>query len=394
MVTGKRFQLGCEALADCAPEWFFSSRLGLLANQASVSQSFEHVKELIQRAGGHLKCLFSPQHGFHSEKQANMEESQDGWDDSSTMPVVSLYGKVREPSAEMLEQIDVLLIDLQDVGTRVYTYGTTMGLCMEAAARAGTKVVVLDRPNPIGGELMEGNLLAPGFRSFVGRYPIPMRHGLTMGELALFIRKFCGVDCDLEVIQMDGWRRGDYFPDTGLQWVFPSPNMPAWETALVYPGMVLLEGTNVSEGRGTTLPFHLFGAPFIDQGRFLKHVSQFDPAGVFLRPVCFDPVFDKWKGETCFGFQIHVTNRKSFRPYLFGLAVIQALRLNHPNDFKWLQPPYEYEWEKLPIDIILGDGAVRGEIESGDDVREIESRWSALLQDYRKKCEEIFLYGA
>ena len=255
MTRRDNFRLGCETLLDETPKWFLSARLGLLSNQASVSQSFEHVKELIPRAGGHLRCLFSPQHGFHGEKQANMKESDDGWDNHSAIPVLSLYGSTREPSPEALRRIDVLLIDLQDVGTRVYTYGATMGLCMEAAARTGTRIVVLDRPNPIGGRLMEGNMLDPEYRSFVGRYPVPMRHGLTIGELAMFIQRFCHVDCDLGVVPMAGWRRRYYFPDTGMQWVFPSPNMPWWETALIYPGMVLLEGTNVSEGEGDNSSF-------------------------------------------------------------------------------------------------------------------------------------------
>ncbi len=217
---------GCEVLCEAPPAWFASQRLGLLANQASVDRAFTPVSRLITRQGGNLACLFSPQHGFYAEKQANMRESEDSRDPALRLPIYSLYGAVREPSGEMLEQIDVLLVDLQDVGTRVYTYSTTLGLCMEAAARHGVRVVVLDRPNPISGEAIEGNILQAGFRSFVGRYPLPMRHGLTLGELARYLVAECNIECDLEVIPMKGWHRRTYHPDTGRPWIFPSPNMP------------------------------------------------------------------------------------------------------------------------------------------------------------------------
>jgi len=385
--------LGCEVLAASPPGWFRSGRLGLLVNQASVTQSFEHVRDLLRRTGGRLTCLLSPQHGFHSEKQANMIESDDSWDEDSSLPVVSLYGKVRQPSRETLDGIDVLVIDLQDVGTRVYTYGVTMGLCLEAAARSGTKVVVLDRPNPIGGISIEGNILDGGYRSFVGRYPIPMRHGLTMGELAWFISKECRVDCDLQVIPMKGWQRRDYFPDTGLPWFFPSPNMPTWETALLYPGMVLLEGTNVSEGRGTTLPFHVFGAPFVNRRRLGDYLAGAGLEGVVFRPVSFEPMFDKWRGRLCHGFQIHVTDRVSFSPYRLGLTLIRGLRLLNPDEFKWLEPPYEYETEKLPVDILLGDGKLREKLDNGADPGGLAQGWANPLAAYWAKCAGLFLYA-
>lgn len=386
-------RLGCEVLAQKPPSWLRSARLGLLANQASVSQSLLGVPDLLMDAGGALKVLFSPQHGFYGEKQANMKESDDGWDATHGIRVWSLYGNVRQPTSEMLEGIDVLLIDLQDVGTRVYTYGVTMGLCMEAAARSGVKVVVLDRPNPIGGMHQEGNLLRDDHRSFVGRYPLPMRHGLTLGELARYIVSRCGIPCDLDVIPLQGWNRRDFFPETGMQWVYPSPNMPSWETALVYPGMVLLEGTNVSEGRGTTLPFHLFGAPFMDPEKISYCLRKTELEGVVLRPVCFEPVFDKWQGEICYGFQIHVTDRDRFRPYRLGLALLQAFVQVHGEQFLWLPPPYEYEWEKLPIDILLGDGVLRQQLEAGNDILELEAGWSAELDAYWTDCQDCLLYA-
>lgn len=376
-----------------APPWLKTARLGLLANQASVTGDFQPVSALIQKAGGRITSLFSPQHGYHAEKQANMIESADGWEASLAVPIFSLYGAVREPTEEMLSHVDVLVVDLQDVGTRVYTYGVTMGLCLEAASRAGIKVVVLDRPNPIGGELLEGNILKEDHRSFVGRYPLPMRHGLTMGELARFIVRESGLSCDLEIIPMKGWKRRDLFPSTGLSWVFPSPNMPTWETALLYPGMVLFEGTNVSEGRGTTIPFQVFGAPFIDQGVLTERLDRSSLDGVVLRPVSFEPVFDKWAGKVCYGWQIHITDWHTFRPYRLALALLKALTETHPDSFHWLPPPYEYEWEKLPIDILLGDGKLRVKMLECTQIEVLEMEWQKDLDAFRQKCDSCYIYS-
>lgn len=387
------FKPGCEVLLSSPPSWLHSARLGLLSNQSSVSRSLRHVRDLIVEAGGRLTYLFSPQHGFFSEKQANMIESGDSRDPFLRIPVVSLYAESREPSREMLEKIDVLLIDLQDVGTRVYTYTTTMGLCLEAAARVGTRVVVLDRPNPIGGTEIEGSILDPEFRSFVGRYRVPMRHGLTMAEFARFVVSEAGIGCDLEVIAMQGWDRRFFFDALDLHWVFPSPNMPTWETALLYPGMVLLEGTNVSEGRGTTMPFQLFGAPWLDQHRVLDCLRGSGLSGVVFRPVVFEPAFDKFRGEQCFGFQVHIVDRDSFKPYKTGVALLQAFCKVHPEEFRWLAPPYEYEWEKLPIDILLGRGEERSIIERGDGLEVLESLWARDEGEYRQRRASSLLYG-
>jgi uncharacterized protein YbbC (DUF1343 family) len=364
-----------------------------LANQASVTGELAHVAGLIRTAGGQLSCLFSPQHGFFAEKQANMCESANEWHEAWRIPVFSLYGEVRQPTHDMLSHIDVLLVDLQDVGTRVYTYGITMGLCLEMASKMGIKVVILDRPNPISGEFVEGNLLAYAYRSFVGRYAIPMRHGLTMGELARYIVRECQLDCELEVIPLLGWRRACFFSETALPWVFPSPNIPSWETALLYPGMVLLEGTNISEGRGTTLPFQLFGAPFLRQHELFKRLQDFGLEGVVLRPVSFEPVFDKWQGQVCSGFQIHISDHRQVRPYRFGLCLLQALQQTHPENFRWLPPPYEYETEKLPIDILIGNGTIRQQLEDGTGVIELEKGWQDELRAYQEKCSPILLYS-
>ena len=389
----RQFMLGIETLIHEPPSWFRSARLGLLVNQASWTQNFEATWAVIARAGGKISCIFSPQHGFHGEKQANMIESDHGWHDALHVPVMSLYGKERQPTQEMLQLVDVLMVDLQDVGTRVYTYGATMGLCLEAAAKQGIKFAVLDRPNPIDGHTVEGNVVHEGCRSFVGLYPLPMRHGMTMGEMAAFIARFIGLPCDLEVFPVKGWKRGDLYCETPLPWFFPSPNIPSWETALVYPGMVLLEGTNVSEGRGTTLPFHLFGAPFIDQRKLLRHLEKHSLQGVVFRPVSFEPAFDKWCGELCHGFQIHVTETRKFSPYKAGLALLQSLLESHGDDFRWLPPPYEYEWEKQPIDILIGDMEIRRKLESGAGLDELAMLWSVELKQFMDARERCLLYG-
>lgn len=389
----EEFSLGCDVLLQSPPNWFRSARLGLLANQASVNKSLESVKKLIPEAGGNLRCIFSPQHGFYSEKQANMIESADFRDPETGLPVVSLYSESRKPAPEALQAIDVLLIDLQDVGTRVYTYTTTIGLCIEACGPAGKRVVILDRPNPINGTEIESNVVEPAFRSFVGRYPVPMRHGLTAGEFGRFACEAAGVDCDLEVVRMRGWKRSFGFDQLGLHWVYPSPNMPTVETALLYPGMVLLEGTNISEGRGTTMPFQLFGAPFLDRERLLSELKPHVPGAAF-RPVTFEPAFDKFQGRPCAGFQIHITDKDRFKPYRLGIALLRALCLTHPDSFSWLDPPYEYETEKLPIDILIGSRAIRQRLEQGHSIEEIESSWQDDLEKYRQMRQPHLLYPA
>lgn len=384
--------MGCEVLFQSPPAWFRSGRLGLLANQASVSRSLQSVKNLVIGAGGNLSCIFSPQHGYFSEKQANMIESAHRLDPETGVPVVSLYSEAREPSLEALKAIDVLLIDLQDVGTRVYTYTATIGLCLEAAVRAGVKVAVLDRPNPINGTEIEGNVVEPAFRSFVGRYTVPMRHGLTIAEFARLVCTEKNIDCDLEIVSMKGWSRGSGFDDLGLHWVYPSPNMPTWETALLYPGMVLLEGTNISEGRGTTMPFQIFGAPFLNGKRLLEELSGQVLEGVTLRPVAYEPAFDKFKGQPCYGFQVHITDKRRLKPYRIGLALLRALSLTHPDHFKWIGPPYEYELEKMPIDILIGSNTIRKRIEHGENIDGIESSWQDQLGQYRENRKPYLLY--
>ena len=319
-----------------------------------------------------------------------MIASADFVDPVLELPVVSLYGPRLAPPADALAAVEVILVDLQDVGTRVYTFAATLAKVMEAAAPLGKKVVVLDRPNPIGGAAVEGNLLRPEWASLVGPYPLPMRHGFTLGELARYYRVTQQIDCDLEVIPLQGWRRRDYFDATGLPWVLPSPNLPTLEGAIVYPGQVLLEGTNLSEGRGTTRPFELFGAPFLEP-RQIKAILPEIP-GVILREAHFEPTFHKWAGELCQGFQLHVTDRASFKPYYTTLALLAAIRELYPEQFAWRQPPYEYENERLPIDLLTGDAAIRLGLEQGRSAAELEASWQEDLNRFLEVRREFLLY--
>lgn len=344
-----------------------------------------------QRFPGQLQCLFSPQHGFFSAKQDNMVESEHSIDPVSGLPVYSLYGEIRKPKASMFEDIDVLLIDLVDVGTRVYTFIWTIVYCLQTAAETGIKVMVLDRPNPIGGRV-EGNLLKDDCASFVGLWPIPMRHGLSVGELALLCNREMDIGAMLEVVPVEGWCRDMLFPLTGMPWVFPSPNMPAFSTALVYPGQVIWEGTDISEGRGTTLPFELFGAPFLDVQEILDIAATMELPGCILRPLVFEPTSGKWAGKTCHGFHLHVVDPTIFMPYRTSLVLLQALLSLYPEEFSYKKPPYEYEYERLPMDLIIGDRSVRQGIEQGVDIMELEQSWHNDLQEFLQRCQAVFLY--
>jgi len=293
----------------------------------------------------------------------------------------------------MLKQIDVLLVDLQDAGTRVYTFSTTLSYCMEAAKTRGIKVVILDRPNPVNGVTLEGNCLSPECASFVGRYAIPMRHGLTLGELARLFNRTYGIDCDLDIIPMKGWKRVMYFKDTGLPWVAPSPNLPTPVSTMVYPGQVIWEGTNVSEGRGTTQPFEIFGAPFIDHGSFAAVLDPADLVGCLLRPVAFEPTSNKFRGELCRGFHLQVLDQTIFRPYRTSLALLRAvLELHGESGFAYKQPPYEYEHEKLPIDILAGSDRLRRQVEEGAPLAEIVDSWRDDERAFAEVRKPFLLY--
>jgi len=377
----RRVETGLERFCESPPAHLKRLRLGLLCNPASVDHRLCHARFRIDGAlPGRLKAIYAPQHGFFAEKQDNMVESLHMRDPRLDLPVFSLYSSVRKPTAEMFAPIDVLLVDLQDVGTRVYTFIYTLSYCMEAAADFGTRVVVLDRPNPIDGKTVEGNCLDPQWASFVGRYPLPMRHALTVGELAVMFNREFDVGCDLEVIPMRHWHRSMRFPATGLPWVPPSPNLPTPRSALVYPGQVLWEGTNISEGRGTTQPFELFGAPFLDPPRVVESIDDRHLQGIALRETVFEPTANKWMGKPCRGFQIHVVEPEHYRPYETSLRLLQSIYRNYPDRFQWKAPPYEYEYHRLPIDLIIGEQQVRTQLEQGAKRREGGSIGSASIR--------------
>ncbi len=388
-----RVQTGLESFIETPPARISDLRLGLLCNQASVDFRFHHAGGLIHhRFPGRLTAMFSPQHGFHTDKQDNMIESDDLFDPSLRVPIYSLYGKTRQPSKQMFENIDVLLVDLQDVGTRVYTFIYTLAYCMEAAKKYGKEIIVFDRPNPVGGEAVEGNLLRPSLSSFVGRYPIPMRHGLTIGELATLFNNHFGIDCDLTVIPMKGWRRGMYFSQTGLPWIAPSPNLPTPTSAIVYPGQVIWEGTNVSEGRGTTQPFELFGAPFVTSEELFVVLEKEKLSGIVLRPVGFEPTSNKWSGKLCRGFQIHVTDPDRYAPYGTSLRLLRAILSLYGDRFSWKTPPYEYDYNNLPIDLIMGDTSIRKRIEALEPISSLEESWQDELAEFDAIRKEALIY--
>jgi uncharacterized protein YbbC (DUF1343 family) len=385
-------QLGIDTLLSGNPSWLRKARVGLLANQASVDAAIRPTRDRLLEAGVRLTALFAPQHGYSGELQANMIESDDAVDPELGIPIFSLYGKTRRPTSEMLAHIDVLVIDLQDVGTRVYTFGTTLALCLEAARGAGIGVAALDRPNPLGGHRIEGNVLDLDRRSFVGRFPIPMRHGLTMAEMARLYNDAFGIGAALEVWPLKGWQRLMMYRDTGLHWVPPSPNLPTPESTLVYPGQVILEGTNLSEGRGTTTPFELWGAPYLEVKRILAYLAGAGLEGLALRPAHFRPTFDKWAGRGCSGFQIHLIDLGRYRPYVTSLALVQAVLTTHPEDFSWIPPPYEYEFRHLPIEIILGRADLHQHLGRGIPIADLERSWEAEIDEYRKLRAPYLLY--
>ena len=368
-------------------------RVGLVCNPASIDARFRHSADrLLEESGATLAALFGPQHGFRSDLQDNMIETPHARDARRRVPVYSLYSETREPTPEMLRDVELLVVDLQDVGTRVYTYIYTMANCMRAAARHGIKVIVCDRPNPIGGEAVEGPLLREPWTSFVGQFAIPLRHGMTIGELARLFNDRFALGADLEVIPLEGWRRAMYLDETALPWVIPSPNLPTLDSAIVYPGAVLFEGTQLSEGRGTTRPFELIGAPWIDGDALAGAMNARRLPGVHFRPVFFEPTFQKHARETCGGCQIHVLDRDAFRAVRTAVELIDEFRRQNPARFAWREPPYEYEHEKQPIDMLYGSDQLRVTLDSGRDVRALIDGWKAEEEEFRRLRDPYLLY--
>jgi len=384
-------RLGSEVLL--ASRRLHGRRVGVVANPASIDHGFGHTVERVAAADGvTLGAIFGPQHGFHSNLQDNMIETPHASDGRRQVPVYSLYSETREPTAKMLEGLDALVIDLQDIGARIYTFIYTMANCLHAAGRHGVPVIVCDRPNPIGGVEVEGPMLEPGFESFVGQYPIPMRHGMTVGELAQLFNEQFRLGATLEVVRMEGWRREQYWDETGAPWVMPSPNMPTLDSAIVYPGTVLFEGTMLSEGRGTTRPFELVGAPWVDADAFAERMNRLALQGVHFRPATFEPTFQKHAKTPCGGCQIHVTDRKAFAPVAVGAALLREFHGSAPKQFAWRQPPYEYEHDKLPIDILAGSSQLREQVEAQVPLSEIVASWKDGEDGFRELREKYLLY--
>lgn len=384
-------EIGLEVLLSkpsLAKDW---GRCGLLCNQASVTKNFKHVIPLLQDLlGDRLVMLLGPQHGLISTVQDNMIETQHG-KDRTGIPIYSLYSETREPTQSMLEGVDTVLIDLQIVGCRVYTFKSTIRACLEAAKKYGKRVVVLDRPNPLGGTHVEGRNLDPECRSFVGPDEIPMRHGLTVAECAnLFNRE---ISANLELVPMQGWKAWELWGRTRRPWILTSPNLPSWDSVSIYPGLVMMEGTNISEGRGTTLPFQLIGAPYIkDPERLVKRINGFGRnviSGVHLRPTHFLPSYQKWGNNVCHGFQIHVMDPELVKSYGLAIAIIGSIKEEYPEAFAWRDPPYEYEFDRKPMALIVGSNHFQ---EHFDNFKLSDPFWNEGVDEFLKSSSPYLIY--
>jgi len=389
---------GLEVLLDEGCARLKGLKVGLVCNHTAVDRHLVHAIDRLLDAGVQLERLFGPEHGVRATAQ-DMIEVGTALDPVSGLPTISLYGNDEaslHPQPSDLEGLDVVLFDIQDIGTRFYTYQATLGFLMQVAGPMGIKVIVLDRPNPIGGLAVEGNLVHEGFASFVGAFPIAVRHGMTVGELAGYFQAHCGVQCDVEVIRCDGWRRGQWYEATGLPWVYPSPNMPTNDTATVYPGMCLVEATNWSEGRGTTRPFHLFGAPGVDPNRLtqvcLEQCAELGVRGVGFRPAAFEPGFQKHRGVGCTGVEIHVLDRQALHAYRLGLACITAAYQLSGHDHFWRTEPYEFVSDPPAIDLLTGSARYRKALESGGDLRGVLAADDEELAVFKARRAPLLLY--
>ena len=388
-----KIKLGLEVLLEERLDLLRGSRVGLICNPTTVNHQWQHAADLLHAHPAiNLTTLFGPQHGIRGETQDNMIEWEGFRDRRTGVMAHSLYGTTRKPTEETLRDVEVLVFDVQDVGTRVYTFIYTMALAMQAAQEFGKKMIVLDRPNPIGGRQIECNLLERGHESFVGMFPIPMRHGMTVAELAQLFNQEFGIGCDLEVVPMQDYNRDWHYDETDAPWIIPSPNLPTVDGAIVYPGTVLLKGTMVSEGRGTTRPFELLGAPYADAYEVAEYLNHLPLPGVHFRPHSFLPTFQKHAGQLCHGVQIHVQSRQDFKPVLTGIAIIKAYHDLYPQDFHWKEPPYEYELERLPFDVIAGTKKLREQIERQVSLEEIAARWRTDEEAFARKRQVFLLY--
>jgi len=386
-------KLGLERLLEEERELVTGQKVGLICNQASVDHEYVHAADLFHQHNQiDLRALFGPQHGIRGDVQDNMIETAHAKDRKTGLPVFSLYSETREPTDQMLADIEVLVFDMQDVGCRIYTFVYTLANCMRAAKRLGKRVVVCDRPNPISGKGVEGNILEPEYASFVGQFPLPTRHAMTVGELALMFNEHFNIGCELEVVGMKGWTRELWHDETDAPWVLPSPNMPTLDSATVFPGTVHFEGTQLSEGRGTTRPFELIGAPYIDPEDYSQALNDIGLGGVYFRSCGFQPTFQKHGGVTCGGVQIHVLDREVFAPVQAGIAMVKVAYEMYPKDFKWKNPPYEYVFDKNPFDVIAGTNKIREALEQGSSLDDIVQGWEKPLEVFQEVRAQYLLY--
>jgi len=384
---------GIEVLLNDKLEAIRGQRIGLVCNQASVLPDLRHAADVFfEHPDINLTTLFGPQHGIRGDVQDNMIETDHVVDPHTGLWIYSLYSETREPTEKMLENVDTIVFDLQDVGCRIYTFVYTMANCMRAAKKFGKRVVICDRPNPINGVAIEGNVTEKEFTSFVGQFEIPTRHGMTTGELAKLFNEHFGIGCNLEVISMDGWKREMWFEDTGLPWVMPSPNIPTVDTCVVFPATVHVEGTEMSEGRGTTRVFELNGAPYIDPWAWVAELEKYKFPGVTFRQTYFQPTFQKHVRVTCGGLQLHVTDRETFTPVIVGIAMIKTAFDLYPGQFLWKQDAYEYEFDKNPFDVVSGTDSIRKAIEAGASLKEIQDSWKVRYDEFLDLRQQFLQY--
>jgi len=385
---------GLQLILEKFPDKLRNKRVGILCHAPSITPDFRHITEIFSTSVDcRMTAIFGPQHGLFGETQDNMIEWTGNLHPYFGVPVYSLYGEHRKPTRSMLNEIDVLIVDLQDVGARLYTYSWTLKLCMEACAEAGIPVWVLDRPDPVAAIWYDGPVLREDFFTFIGGAEIPLCHRMTIGEIALWIKGKYTVGCNLNVVKMENWKRSMMYDQTGLPWILPSPNMPTLQTAIVYPGMVLFEAINVSEGRGTTIPFELFGAPFINADLLLKKLRSGNIKGCKFRIHNFIPTFNKFEGRHCSGLQIHVTDIRSFRPVAVAIEIISAIiETSAAGSLKFNEPPYEYEYELMPFDILAGDDLTRKILMEGGSLDNEFKRWASDTEVFRKEFAQVSLY--
>jgi uncharacterized protein YbbC (DUF1343 family) len=385
---------GLEIICNDFPSLLKGKRIGILCHAPSITSDYTHVTDILfKRDDCRLSAIFGPQHGIFGQTQDNMIEWEGYSHPLYKVPVFSLYGYHRKPSPEMLEMIDILLIDLQDIGARIYTYAWTVKLCIEACSGAGIPVCVLDRPNPVGKLPYDGPVLKKEFFTFVGGATVPLCHRMTLGELSLMIRDCYYPACELHVIWMKGWSRNSMYDETGLPWVLPSPNIPTLHSAVVYPGSVLVEGLNLSEGRGTTIPFELLGAPFIDANRLKANLDARRIPGAAFRIHNFIPTFNKFAGMACNGIQLHVTDTSRYRPVSVALDILDAIiETSPPSTLEFNEPPYEYENTLLPFDILAGDTGMRKTLQARAPLERERERWRDEIEEFRKEFRCFFIY--